>query len=76
MNEFKKLVRDLKRAPHLTVAKHGGVSSSHIRVRRSDGSGPTVFIPSSGTGEGRALPNVVANLRRNGLLPAKWERRR
>lgn len=76
MNEFKKLVRDLKRAPHLTVAKHGGMSSTHIRVRRADGTGPTVFIPSSGTGGGRALPNVLANLRRNDLLPAKWERHR
>lgn len=69
-------MRDLKRAPHLTAAKHGGMSSSHIRVRRADGTGPTVFIPSSGGGQARGLPNVVAKLRRNGLLPAGWERRR
>lgn len=71
-DDMKRLIRDAKRTPWLLVEVTGG---THIRIRRSNGGGPIV-ITSGSHCEGRSFQNLLAELRRNAMLPKGWERRK
>ena len=74
MNEMKKLIRDLRRCKHVMVVEKRRCGHL-LKVRAADGTGPVVYVTSSGSGDARTLPNTVAALKRHGYLPEQWARR-